>query len=115
MDIATFRLQFPAFSQTDGKILQAKLNEASARMGGPDQRRWGSYSTAGQPLTQADFAQGNLAAYYLICDPMGTETRMDPTKAKESTYFKKWEELMYSVTPGITVAGRRRWSRFGGC
>lgn len=113
-----FLLNFPEFKGTDRLLIAAKLNEASARMGGPDQSIWGAYAMptpatqsggptqAGgpTPMTIADMAQGNLAAHYLIISPFGSELRLEPGNG-ESSYYAKFEELQQAVAGGFAVAG----------
>ncbi len=102
MSPARFILFFPEFAQTDQSFVAAKLGEATARMGGPDPRVWGSYSLDSLPPSLTDIAQANLAADYLISSPFGTETRLDGDGGK-SKYFRKWEECMLAVSGGVTV------------
>ena len=104
MDVATFLTHYPEFGQTDQGHVQAKLNEAAARMGGPDPRVWGSFATSPQPPNLTDMAQGALAAAFLDTSPFGTETRLAKDE-KTSTYWVKWEEYAMCVTGGVTVAG----------
>src|ERR1700692_4051979 len=104
MNVAAFLRQFPEFAETADVIVQAKLTLAAVRMGGPDTSVWGAFAGPSQPLTLADLAHGYLAAHYLALSPFGTETRLEPGKAR-TTYLEVWEDLVQSLAPGILVAG----------
>lgn len=106
MNVERFRLQYPEFGQTDQTLVQAKLNKATAYMGGPNVRIWGTYATDDQPINQADLAQAALAAHYLATSPFGTETRMQEDGEEKTRYYKEFEDLMYARSGGVTVSGR---------
>ena len=109
MDVTTFQTHFPEFRDTDPTLIGAKLQEAAIMMGGPDPQIWGSLSTAGQPLTLGDVAQGNRAADLLISSPEGLATLMTGDRSKPSLYLQKYNELVSSLCVGPLVAGGGRW------
>jgi hypothetical protein len=105
VDVSQFLQLFPEFGDTDRVLVQSKLTQAAIRMGGPDTGVWGSLSAgSGNALTQADLAQGNLAAHYLITSPFGTAQRLDPDKGK-STYYEAYEEIELASCSGFIVSG----------
>lgn len=98
MDIATFDRHFPEFSEVDENFKQAKLIEAQAYMGvGLPGSRWGSFGVPGALPTQTDFAQGNLAADYIVTSPLGTGFRLESAGDGDSAYRKKFEALAEAI------------------
>lgn len=105
MTPAAFQQNFGGFADTSEVLIGAKLNQASARMGGPA-ARWGSYAAVGQPMTLADLAQGNYAAHLLQIDPTGNEMRIKPAKSNgRTTYLDAFDDLVAMVCGGPIVAG----------
>lgn len=103
---------FPEFRDTDQTMIAAKLNAASARMGmsGDGQNIWGPFAPIAAPgtpqsMTIADWAQGNLAAHYVITSPFGTALRLDPKSNGRSSYLLVFEDLELSVAGGFLCAG----------
>jgi hypothetical protein len=112
VDVATFTQHFPEFAQTAPTLIAAKLAQASAFMGGPDASVWGAFATPTAPPapppvpTQADIAQGNLAAHYLWSSPFGTVTVVAPgQEPSTSPYLGIFEELRDARCGGFLVAG----------
>lgn len=117
MDVATFKLRYPQFQAKDQNLVQACLNDATVQMGGssqsgPDPYWWGGYAAAGQPLTQADQAQGALAAYLLSVSPMGNATALDGRATmddEKNPYWRAWVRWQERVGGGVpVVAGGAR-------
>lgn len=104
MDVATFQLNFPEFQQTDQNLVQAALNRAATRMGGPSTDMWGTFASPGNPITQADEAQGCLAAHLLETGPFGTETKLEPGDGTTG-YLERYMDMVYSRGGGFLVAG----------
>lgn len=107
-----FFLNFPEFVGTDELLVAAKLNMASAHMGGPDQSVWGSYATPTPAVktsgptvpTTADLAQGNYAAHLIITSPLGMNLRLKTGNGKD-TYLLEFERLLEEVAGGFITAG----------
>lgn len=104
MNVALFVLQFPEFAQVDANRIQAALNRAATRMGGPDASVWGSLAPAGQPPTQADEAQGCYAGALLMGSPYGFETRLQPGNGSNQ-YENRYLDLRDANCSGFIVAG----------
>ena len=106
---AAFLQLFPEFAgQTNPLLVQAKLQLAAARMGGPDYTVWGQPSlTPGATPSIADQAQAYLAAHLLMASPFGTSTLLAQPKdgSGKSEYLRAFEELELSVAGGFAVAG----------
>lgn len=101
-----FLQSFPEFRDTDPILIDAKLAQASARMGGPDVTIWGAFSTPGAQLMLADIAQGNLAAHYLVRSPFGTQLSADKNSSGGSTsYLEVFLECEQAVAGGFAVSG----------
>ena len=113
MNAALFVLQYPEFAQVDANKIQTSLNRAAQRMGGPNQDVWGSPSTPGQPLTQADEAQGCYAAALLMGSPYGFETRLAPGDGTNE-YEEQYLVLRDARVGGFVVAGGSRYIGGGG-
>ncbi len=107
MDLATFKMHFPEFKETDAQLVVAKLQAAAAEMGGPDFSVWGPFAQPGALPTITDIAQGNCAADLLITSPFGTEMRKADEDADSgpTSYRKVFERLQISVGGGFAVAG----------
>ena len=112
MNRSMFLAHYPEFLDTDARLVDAKLAQAAARMGGPDTSVWGSFAApttppAGPPQpTIADLAQGNLAAHLLVTTPFGTAFKLDDAAAgKKTPYWAEYEVLLESVAGGAIVAG----------
>ena len=105
MNAATFLAFFQEFRDTDPTIVTSKLVQASVRMGGPDTTIWGSYAAPGQTPTQADIAQGNLAAHYLYMSPFGTSLRLADPDNDKTPYWDVFIELARALSVGPIVAG----------
>lgn len=104
MQVALFCIQFPEFAQVDANKIQGALTRATTRMGGPASDIWGSYSTPGQVMTQADEAQGCYAAALLMGSPYGFETRLEPGSGTND-YENRYLALRDARCPGFLVAG----------
>ena len=105
-----FLQSFEEFVQVSPIVVQAKLLQAAARMGGastgePDPTVWGPVASLGQNPTIADIAHGNLAAHYLITSPYGAPMRLKGSKG--STYLDVFNDLELSVAGGFIVSGER--------
>jgi hypothetical protein len=113
MNAAQFIVAFPEFFDTQSPLIQAKLNLAAARMGGPDVNTWGAFTSSpapNAPLTQADYAQGYLAADLLHRSPFGTATAMVSLSGKgadngSSIYREMFEEIELAMCQGPITAG----------
>ena len=114
MTPASFLQFFPEFEQTSPTLVAAALARAAAHMGGPDTTVWGPLGTASSPpsvaaMTQADIAQGNLAAHYLVASPFGTSTLLVAPKSGKSSsiYLETFEDIQAGVAcaGGMVVSG----------
>jgi hypothetical protein len=109
MTPATFFQLFPEFAETSPNVVSGKLMLAAVEMGGPDFSVWPQFASTSQqglpitPLSVGDLAHGYLAAHLLQSTAFGTETMLQPTQ--ETTYGRKFDELMRSVAGGMVVAG----------
>lgn len=112
MNVASFVLLYPEFAQVDANRIQAALNRATNRMGGPNADIWGSYAPAGQPLTQADEAQGAYAGALLMGSPYGFETRLKPGNGTNK-YENEYLVLRDARGVGFIVAGSSSWTAGG--
>lgn len=110
--VDTFRTLYPEFSQVDDVTIQACLNRASLKMGGPDLQIWGALATVGQTQTQADEAQGCLAASLLTSSPLGGPTKMAKGANVKNQYQVRFEELLLAKTCMGVVAGGPRGAGF---
>ena len=108
MTPAAFLQQYPEYAETSPTLVIAKLRQASARMGGPDNTVWPAFGTMTVPSI-TDVAQGALAAHYLALSPFGTEMRLKPRAGSgdevRTTYWTVWEECCDIVVGGFVVAG----------
>lgn len=105
MNVAGFVLWYPEFAQTDATRIQAALNRAAVRMGGPDGQIWGTPAAPGNPPNQADEAQAAYAGALLMGSPFGFETRLKPgngTNKYENEYLVLRDAR---VSPGVVVSG----------
>jgi hypothetical protein len=111
VNAATFVQHFPEFRDVDATLIEAKLAEASSRMGLPgNEATWGCFATQGQPAKIADTAQGNLAADILITSPTGGATLMVADKSgKPSVYRQAYDDIVTGVCVGPFVTGGVRW------
>lgn len=121
MDRRGFLSLFPEFRDIDARLIDAKLAEAAASMGGPDTSVWGSFaptSPAPAPCpapTLADVAHANLAADFLWTSPGGAPFALDPkTLGQTSPYALRFQTLLESVAGGGLVAGGPTLATGGG-
>lgn len=109
MTPAAFLQSYPEFFETSPTLVNAKLQMAAARMGGPDNAVWPAFATTGQLMTISDVAHGALAAHYLAISPFGTEMRLKPRAGSgdevRTTYWTVWQECCDIVAGGFVVAG----------
>lgn len=110
MTPAAFLQSFPEFADTSSVLVNAKLMQAAAMMGGPDNTVWPAFALPGQPMTLSDVAQGNLAAHYLALSPFGTEMRLKTRQGSgdgvKTTYWTVWQDCADAVVGGFVVAGQ---------
>jgi len=106
---AAFLQSFPEFADSSSVLVQQKLLQSAAMMGGPDNTVWPAFAKPGQPMTISDVAQGNLAAHYLALSPFGTEMRLKPRAGEgdtvKTTYWTVWQDCCDVVVGGFVVAG----------
>lgn len=108
MTPAAFLQSFPEFADTSPTLLVAKLAQAAAVMGGPDNTVWPAFAKAGKPPTVSDIAHGNLTAHYLSLSPFGTEFRLKTkqgTPGNSTTYEVVYQSCCDIVVGGFVVAG----------
>jgi hypothetical protein len=103
---AAFNQNFPEFiaGGTSPVLILAKLNQAAARMGGPDFSVWPQFAQPGALPSLSDIAHGNLAAHYIQSAAFGTETRLKPSESKTG-YWEVWEDCCDSVAGGFITSG----------
>lgn len=104
MDYETFIAKCPEFRQTDPTLVQSCLDDATARIGGPDTSVWPSYATSGAP-TIADLAQKAYATYLLRKSPQGRATASDGKDAGAEDAMKEFNEYVNSVAGGFALSG----------
>lgn len=106
MDYQTFIANCPEFRQTDPTFVQAQLDAATARIGGPDTSVWPSYAAPGsKTLSTSDLAQKAWATYLLRKSPQGRATATDGKDTGAEDALKEFREYENAVAGGFALSG----------
>jgi hypothetical protein len=84
MDLATFKIRYPEFQQTDDGLVETVLAEAAGEL---DATVWGA---------KHELGTGLLAAHKLSCSPHGKEARL-AKDTHETVYWREFVRVRRSV------------------